>query len=115
MEIPSGCRNSLPSPKLKHSGNAPRMAAVVVMMIGRNRITAAWKIASRLSILYSRSACSAKSIMRMAFFFTMPISKMTPISAMIVKGMPNMISASTAPTPADGSVDRIVSGCMKLS
>ena len=46
----------------------------------------------------------------MAFFFTMPISRMTPISAMMLKSVWNAIKASRAPTPADGKVDRIVSG-----
>ena len=49
-------------------------------------------------------------MMRMAFFFTMPISRKTPISAINVKSMRNSSSASTAPTPADGSVDSTVSG-----
>ena len=45
-----------------------------------------------------------------AFFLTMPISRMTPISAMMLNSMLHSISASTAPTPADGRVDRIVIG-----
>jgi hypothetical protein len=36
--------------------------------------------------------------------------KMTPISPMIQNSILNSIRASTAPTPAEGSVDRIVSG-----
>ena len=35
--------------------------------------------------------------------------------AMIERSLPETISASSAPTPADGSVDRIVTGWMKLS
>jgi hypothetical protein len=50
-----------------------------------------------------------------AFFFTMPISKMMPMTAMIVSSIPVASSASSAPTPADGSVDRIVSGWTRLS
>ena len=50
-----------------------------------------------------------------AFFFTMPISRMTPISAMMLNSVLKTSSASSAPTPADGSVDRIVIGCTKLS
>ena len=37
------------------------------------------------------------------------------MSAMIVKSVPVASSASVAPTPADGSVERIVSGCTRLS
>ena len=35
--------------------------------------------------------------------------------ATMVRSVPGAISASSAPTPADGSVERIVSGWMKLS
>ena len=115
MVMPSGWRSSDPVPKVKQSGRAPSIAAVVVIMIGRKRITAARWIASRLSRLSSRSAFSAKSIIRMAFFLTMPISSMTPIRAMMVNWMPNSISASMAPRLADGRVDMIVSGWTKLS
>jgi hypothetical protein len=57
-----------------------------------------------------RSACSAKSIIMIAFFFTMPISRITPINAMTLNSVLNSIRASTAPTPAEGSVERIVIG-----
>ncbi len=50
-----------------------------------------------------------------AFFLTMPISRITPISAMIENSVSVTSSASSAPTPADGSVDRIVTGCTRLS
>ena len=50
-----------------------------------------------------------------AFFFTMPMSRMIPISAMTLSSMPQTSSASSAPTPAEGSVERIVIGWMKLS
>ena len=46
----------------------------------------------------------------MAFFFTMPISRMMPIKAITPESMWNSVSARMAPTPADGSVDRIVMG-----
>ena len=45
-----------------------------------------------------------------AFFLTMPISRMTPISAMMLNSVLNAIRARSAPTPADGNVDRIVRG-----
>jgi hypothetical protein len=57
----------------------------------------------------------AKSIIMIAFFLTMPISRITPMNAMIENSVWNSSSASSAPTPADGSVDRIVIGCTKLS
>ncbi len=54
-------------------------------------------------------------MIRIAFFLTMPISRNTPISAMIENSMRNISSASTAPTPADGSVDSTVIGWTRLS
>jgi hypothetical protein len=59
-----------------------------------------------------RSASSAKSIIMIAFFLTMPISRMMPMIAMIARSLPEISSASSAPTPRDGSVDRIVIGWM---
>ena len=48
----------------------------------------------------------------MAFFFTMPISRMMPISAITLKSLLVTSSARIAPTPAEGSVERIVIGWM---
>ena len=57
-----------------------------------------------------RSASSAKSIIMMAFFLTMPISKMMPIRAMMLNSVRHRSKAKIAPTPADGNVERIVTG-----
>jgi hypothetical protein len=54
----------------------------------------------------------AKSIIMIPFFLTIPISRMMPISAMTERSKWNARRASSAPAPADGSVDRIVSGWM---
>ena len=51
----------------------------------------------------------------MAFFLTMPISSTMPTSATSDRSMPHSISASSAPMPADGSVERIVIGWIQLS
>ncbi len=58
----------------------------------------------------TRSASSAKSIIMIAFFLTMPISRMMPIRAIIEKSMRQIINASSAPTPADGRLERMVMG-----
>ena len=50
-----------------------------------------------------------------AFFFTMPMSSTMPISAMMERSCPVSIKASSAPTPAEGSVVRMVKGWAKLS
>ena len=52
----------------------------------------------------------AKSTIMMAFFFTMPISRMIPMNQTRERSTPATISASRAPTPADGSGERIGDG-----
>ena len=50
-----------------------------------------------------------------AFFLTMPISSTMPMMAMMSRSSPASSRASSAPTPAEGSVDRMVTGWMVLS
>ncbi|MNT87824.1 hypothetical protein D3C72_2282910 [compost metagenome] len=57
----------------------------------------------------------AKSIIMMAFFLTMPISRMMPMMAMMPMSCPETSSASSAPTPAEGRVERMVTGWIVLS
>ncbi len=59
-----------------------------------------------------RSAPMAKSTIMMPFFLTMPMSKITPINAMTERSIFAAISINNAPTPAEGSVDRIAKGRM---
>ena len=54
-------------------------------------------------------------MIRMAFFLTMPISRKTPIRAMIENSILKSSRASTAPTPAEGRVESTVIGWTKLS
>ncbi len=79
MEMPSGKRSSAPVPLSTASGNAPNKAASVVIMIGRKRSRQACTIASFADMPWCRSASSAKSIIMIAFFLTMPIRRMMPI------------------------------------
>ena len=88
------------------------MAALVVIMIGRKRMQAGLEDGSRGVRSCVRSASSAKSIIMMAFFLTMPISRITPMSAMMLNSVWNSIRASTAPTPAEGRVEIMVIGWM---
>ncbi|MCY1187496.1 hypothetical protein D9M73_284840 [compost metagenome] len=113
--MPNGWRSSEPVPKPIISGTAPSIAARVVIMIGRKRASAASRIASYGARPRWRWAARAKSIIRMPFFLTMPISSTMPISAITENSCPQAQSISTAPIPAEGSVDRMVSGCTKLS
>ena len=80
IAIPSGRRSSEPVPVPSASGSAPKKAASVVIRIGRKRSMAASKIESSVLMPCSRSASSAKSIIRMAFFFTMPIKRKIPMT-----------------------------------
>ena len=59
----------------------------------------------------SRSAAMAKSTIMMPFFFTMPIKRIRPMRLMSVKSMWNRYIINSAPSPADGKVERIVIGC----
>ena len=115
MEMPSGRRSSVPSPVDSASGRAPAMAAQVVIMMGRKRSEQARAMASRDTRPRLRSASSAKSTIMMAFFFTMPISSMMPRKATRLSSVLVSISASSAPRPAEGRVEMMVRGWVKLS
>ena len=54
---------------------------MVVIMMGRNRMLQASRIASRGLLPSVRSASRAKSIIMIAFFFTSPTSMMMPTNA----------------------------------
>ena len=112
MVMPSGRRSSDPMPVPSASGSPPRSAAIVVIMMGRKRSRHASWIDSSGVMPWSRSASSAKSIIMIAFFFTMPMRRTMPMSAMTLKSVRHTKSASNAPTPADGSVEMIVIGWM---
>ena len=110
MAIPNGRRISVPSPVAMASGNAPAMAAQVVIMMGLKRSRQACSIARSGSIPRVRSASSAKSTIMMAFFLTMPINSRMPRNAIRLNSVPVAISASNAPRPAEGRVESMVSG-----
>ena len=108
-------RVSPPAPMPSAIGSVPAKAANVVIMIGRNRMRQALWIATtavdRVALRYS----IAKSIIMIAFFFTMPISMITPTKANRFNSTSNRNSVSKAPRPAAGRPERIVSGWMKFS
>ncbi len=113
--MPSGWRSSAPVPKPIASGSAPKIATIDVIMIGRKRTRHASRIASIGASPCWRSATSAKSIIMIAFFLTMPISSTIAIVEITESSVLVSSIASSAPTPADGSVDRIVTGWIRLS
>ena len=94
---PSGWRNSAPVPVDSISGSAPNNAASVVIRMGRKRSSAASWMAARGDRPRLRSASSAKSIIMIAFFLTMPISRMMPMMPIMSSSVPLISSASSAP------------------
>jgi len=72
------------------------------------------RLARRLAVDTLRPP-ARKSIIMMAFFLTMPISSTMPMMAMNVELAADTSSASSAPTLAEGKVDRMVIGWTKLS
>ena len=110
MATPSGRRSSEPAPELSIKGSAPSRAAMVVIRMGLKRSSEAWYMASRAARPPLRCASRAKSIIMMAFFFTMPINRMMPMMPSTSRSSPAIIRASMAPIPADGNVERIVTG-----
>src|SRR5262245_9543709 len=95
-------------------GMVPNNAAMVVIMIGRKRNRHASRMASA-GVGPRARASMAKSTIMMAFFLTMPTSRIMPITAMMVSSMSNSQRIISAPRLADGSPDRMVIGWMKLS
>ena len=83
---------------------------MVVIMIGRKRSRHASRIAASGEAPCWRSASMAKSTIMIAFFFTIPISSTMPTSPTSDRSVPQIISASSAPMPAEGRVDRMVIG-----
>ena len=83
---------------------------MVVIMMGRKRSIEASKIESRVFLPSVRSAFRAKSIIIIAFFFTMPIRRMMPIIDITSSSDFVSNSARMAPTLAGGSVERMVIG-----
>src|SRR5581483_4332873 len=84
-EQPADDRDAEPAPCPSAIGKEPNSAAKVVIMIGRKRSRQASWIAACGVLPSTRSACKAKSIIMIAFFLTMPTSRMTPIIAMTLR------------------------------
>ena len=86
------------------------MSANVVIRIGRSRIDPASISASRSGRPSRSRAHLAKSISRIAFFATMPASRMMPIMLMMLMVCPATDSPSITPISESGSDIRIASG-----
>ena len=76
--IASGCCICAPGPMPRASGNRPRIAARLVIRIGRKRVRPASSSAGRSSMPSCRS-CWMYSTSRMPFFMSRPISRIAPM------------------------------------
>ena len=92
------------------SGSMPKIIAAVVMTIGRSRIRPASRIAVRRS-LPSPRAWFTKSISRMPFFVTRPMSMMMPIMDMTLIVPLVHHRASDTPSSESGSENMMANGC----
>ena len=108
--MPSGARNCAPSPRPSATGIIPAMRANVVIRIGRNRIAPASMSASRRGFPSFSRAHFAKSMSRIAFFATMPISIITPISVMMLIVLPVIASETITPISDNGNEIMIATG-----
>jgi hypothetical protein len=112
IATPSGCRSSAPSPVPSISGTAPNSAARVVIRIGRKRSRQAWWIASRGDM-----PCVPLGVQREVDHHDRVLLDDADQQddadhrddAQIL--LP-ATRASSAPRPAEGSVDRMVTGWM---
>ena len=102
--------STAPDPFQKAIGSAPTMAANVVIMIGLKRNIQASRIAFSGDMPWLRWASKAKSIIKIAFFLTIPIRSRMPIDATTVNSKPKIRNANIAPMAADGKPAKIVSG-----
>ena len=110
MVTPSGLRSSAPMPVPSIRGRALKRAQKVVMRMGRRRRRQASWMADRLSLPSLFSASRAKSTIMMAFFLTMPMSRIRPMMPTTPSSMSQSVKASRAPMPAEGRVDMMVTG-----
>ena len=109
--MPSGRRISAPSPKPSASGSAPSIAAMVVIMIGRKRSRHASKIASSAGYAVAALALQREVDHHDGVLLDDADQQHHADQGDDAElGVEASCSASSAPTPADGSVDRIVIG-----
>ena len=116
MAMPSGRRSSEPGPVAIASGTAPSSAAKVVIRIGRKRSRAASSTARSgdrpwRALLLQREVDQHDAVLLddadQQDDADAARSRRAPCSA--------SRSAISAPRPADGSVEMMVSGCARLS
>ena len=116
MATPSGLRSSEPIPLPNASGMPLSSAAMVVIRIGRNRSRARLVDGLGASLVLFALGFERKIDHHDAVLLHDADEQNDADDRRRCRGRGRTArSASSAPTPADGSVERIVIGCMKLS
>ena len=106
-----GARKAPPSPTPNAEGSMPADMAIEVMTMGWARLCPASITAAMRSSPRARISMM-KSIKRIAFLVTIPISIRMPIRTGIDRADPVRISAAATPPMARGSERRMVKGWM---
>ena len=110
----SGVERKPPSPPTPSAiGTSARIVAMAVIRIGRRRRRPPSITAVRASMPLRRN-CSTRSSSTMALVTTMPMSMSRPTRLGMPRLVPEMTSARTAPTAANGMLTSRISGFSRL-
>ena len=108
--MPSGWRNSEPSPMPSARGNSPKTVVTVVIRIGRRRWGAAVRMALSRSIPAAVRIWLAVSTMMMALLTTIPTRRTAPTTTVIPIAVWVIYKPKIPPTRARGMVRIITKG-----
>src|SRR6516165_10182518 len=112
--VPMAMRLAAPAPVATASGNVPKMKAIEVMRMGRNRSCAACKAASAKDAPCSKKA-RANSTMRMAFLVASPMVVNSPTWKYTPLSSPRNSVARMAPMMPSGMTRITAAGIDQLS
>ena len=112
--VPIACWLAELAPVAIANGTTPRMNARDVMMIGRSRNRAAFKVASIKSSPWSYRSL-ANSMIRIAFFADRPMMVIKPTLKNTSLGIPRSDTAHTAPSTPSGTTSNTEVGIDQLS
>ena len=113
-EVPIAMRLLAPAPDAMARGKTPAMNDIEVIRIGRRRMRAASSAASMMRAPRF-SACSANSIIRIAFLEARPIVVSSPIWRKTSFCRPRKVTAKIAPTSPSGITSSTAIGIDQLS
>ena len=112
IAIPIAMRLGVP---VRMSGTAPNTVERLVIKIGRKRRSAACRAASSLLQPVLAAIWFANSTIRIPFFVTSAISRISAISLKMLSVCPVRNKQVKAPAKASGTVKNITNGARKLS